>query len=141
MALRPIVDGVLETKQKAVYKQIYHRLIQRRRVWTTVFHSASGWQRRLGDVRAMLIRHAARWLSYLTLAGASALTVAACGSGQKGESAGGMGGASNTTSGGGGGDGGITLPDSGGCQPATCATADYTCGMNGDGCGNTIDCG
>src|SRR5579863_2036117 len=27
------------------------------------------------------------------------------------------------------------------CVPKTCAEAGYTCGMNGDGCGGTLDCG
>src|ERR1700722_5325165 len=94
-----------------------------------------GWPRRL-ETSAMLIRHVVRWLSYLGVAGASALTVVACGGGQKGESAGSMGGATGA-GGGGGSDAGISLLDGGGCQPATCASAGYTCGMNGDGCGNT----
>jgi hypothetical protein len=29
----------------------------------------------------------------------------------------------------------------GGCVPKTCAVLGYKCGMTGDGCGNTIDCG
>jgi len=41
-----------------------------------------------------------------------------------------------------GGDGSNFQPDaSSGCQPKTCASQGYTCGMNGDGCGNVINCG
>jgi hypothetical protein len=34
-----------------------------------------------------------------------------------------------------------TLSDGGGCVPKTCAQMNYSCGVNADGCGNTINCG
>ncbi len=90
----------------------------------------------------MLIRQMARWLSYLGVAGCAALTVAACGSGTHTSNSGGVGGAGGAGGGNGGGDGGLTLLDGGNaCTPMTCATAGYTCGMNGDGCGGILDCG
>ncbi len=63
--------------------------------------------------------------------------VAACGSDDSGTSDGG-GGSDATLFGDGlafGGDAG------GSCQPQTCASAGYTCGLNGDGCGGILDCG
>jgi hypothetical protein len=48
----------------------------------------------------------------------------------------------------GSGSGGIIAGDDGGdggqhngCTPKTCQSAGYDCGMNGDGCGGTLDCG
>ena len=91
----------------------------------------------------MLIRHVVRWLSVLGLAGGSALSTAACSSAPRpSDSSGGTGGLGGSTAGVGGNDGGISLLDGGNsCTPTTCAEAGYTCGMNGDGCGKTLDCG
>jgi hypothetical protein len=45
------------------------------------------------------------------------------------------------TCGGGGVYGQCGYPDAGKCIPQTCAQRGFTCGLNGDGCGNPIDCG
>jgi hypothetical protein len=45
------------------------------------------------------------------------------------------------TCGGGGVYGQCGYPDAGSCTPRTCAQLGYDCGVNGDGCGGTIDCG
>ena len=45
------------------------------------------------------------------------------------------------TCGGGGVFGQCGYPDAGSCKPKTCAELGYTCGANGDGCGNVIQCG
>ena len=96
----------------------------------------------------MFIRHVGRWLSIFCIAGCSAGAVASCGSGApssdfvKGEPD-----ASMESS-----DSGTSPPNDGsllkgdgsistGCKPKTCADQGFNCGMNGDGCGGTIDCG
>jgi hypothetical protein len=43
--------------------------------------------------------------------------------------------------GGGGVYGECGYPDAGHCTPKTCQDLGYNCGINGDGCGNRIDCG
>jgi hypothetical protein len=45
------------------------------------------------------------------------------------------------TCGGGGGYGQCGYPDAGTCIPKTCQQLGYNCGLNGDGCGNMINCG
>jgi hypothetical protein len=45
------------------------------------------------------------------------------------------------TCGGGGMYGQCGYPDAGHCVPQTCAERGYQCGINGDGCGNPINCG
>ena len=45
------------------------------------------------------------------------------------------------TCGGGGGYGQCGYPDAGSCTPRSCAQLGYDCGLDGDGCGGTIDCG
>jgi hypothetical protein len=45
------------------------------------------------------------------------------------------------TCGGGGVYGQCGYPDAGSCKPRTCAEQGFTCGANGDGCGNVIECG
>jgi hypothetical protein len=89
----------------------------------------------------MYIRALVRGLSTLVFAGCSVGALAGCGSSQvSGEFS-----SDASTSE----DGGITeagnlLPVDGSaqsCTPKTCADSGYTCGMNGDGCGGTLDCG
>jgi hypothetical protein len=84
-------------------------------------------------------RTVGRLISLVVLIGAIAIVAASCG-----------GSASDTT-----GDrdastfdgstNGFGSPDSGGnasnCVPTTCAALGYDCGVNGDGCGGTVDCG
>ena len=79
-----------------------------------------------------------QWLSTLVVATATAIAVASCGSsnttvvpGQDDAST-----DDATARMFGGGDAGLTA-----CVPKTCAQLAYTCGMNGDGCGGTLDCG
>jgi hypothetical protein len=84
-------------------------------------------------------RRIGRHVSMFALACASFLVAASCGS------------SGNVPSGGpdastfdgyvGPGFGGDSSPAGNGCTPATCAGLGYTCGINADGCGNTIDCG
>jgi hypothetical protein len=45
------------------------------------------------------------------------------------------------TCGGGGVPGRCGYPDAGNCIPKTCAELGYNCGINGDGCGHTVNCG
>jgi hypothetical protein len=94
----------------------------------------------------MFMRHVGRWLSILGIAGCSASAVVSCGSGAPSSNF--QPGAEDAST---GSDGSNGLSDgsllnsgdgsTGSCKPKTCADAGYTCGMNGDGCGNTIDCG
>src|ERR1700677_548723 len=41
----------------------------------------------------------------------------------------------------GGGDSGGSKTFSGSCNPLTCAKLGYNCGVAGDGCGGSLDCG
>ncbi len=91
----------------------------------------------------MFLNHVGRWLSILGIAGCSAGAVASCGSGaptsdfSKGEPDASMGSDGGLVN-----DGSLLQGDgSTGCTPKTCKESGYTCGMNGDGCGGTLDCG
>jgi hypothetical protein len=86
----------------------------------------------------MFLRHLGQWFAILTVAFVVGGVLGACGGGGQNVTAG-AGGKGSTTSAGGGGF--IGFGGSSACVPKTCAEAGYTCGMNGDGCGNVIDCG
>src|SRR5580698_2491116 len=80
-----------------------------------------------------------RWLSTLFVAAAAVITAASCGG--AGNSTPGQPDASDGTD-----DSGSSVfvtSDAGtkSCVPKTCTELGYTCGMNGDGCGATLDCG
>ncbi len=86
-----------------------------------------------------------RWLSIVAITGCTGILVAACGSGASGGIF--TGGAPDATVADGGNYGaeaGNLLPDfdsSAACAPKTCADQGFSCGMTGDGCGGSIDCG
>jgi hypothetical protein len=89
----------------------------------------------------MRIRFGGRWLSTLVVAIVPAIAAASCGGSDATVSVPGQFDASDQRSDGSGGvfggdDAGATA-----CVPKTCAELSYTCGMNGDGCGSTLDCG
>jgi hypothetical protein len=83
-----------------------------------------------------------RWLSTLVFATVSALAAASCGSANTSTSLTERTDAStdltaiDASNVFGGSDAGATA-----CVPKTCVELGYTCGMNGDGCGGTLDCG
>jgi hypothetical protein len=77
-----------------------------------------------------------RWICILLLVGAGAGTVLSCGR-PGGSDAPTASDASLPEAAGGFGFGG----EAGACKPKACAELGYTCGVNSDGCGNTVDCG
>ena len=82
------------------------------------------------------------WRNRLGVCLFTALLATGCGSGDSSQFDGGADGAAADGTIFGGGDGSGFNPDaSSGCQPKTCASQGYTCGQNGDGCGNVINCG
>jgi hypothetical protein len=94
------------------------------------------------------MRFVGRWLGLFTIAWFTAGAVASCGSGNNSSnfvagddgSADGANGDSSMGGHEGGTFGGDATTDGGsGCK--TCKDQGYTCGKNGDGCGNVIDCG
>ncbi len=92
----------------------------------------------------MFIRHVGRWLSIFAIAGCSAGAVASCGGGSPASDF--QPGHPDASTEGDGGtmtDGSLLNGDgnTNTCKPKTCADAGFTCGMNGDGCGGTLDCG
>jgi hypothetical protein len=88
----------------------------------------------------MRVHRGGRWLSSLVIATVAAVAIAACGSGSSSITAPGLPDASST---GDKGPGMFMISDSGAtsCVPKTCAQLGYNCGMNGDGCGGSVDCG
>ena len=87
-------------------------------------------------------RIGARWLSTLVVAAAPLIAAASCGGAGNGASAG-RPDASDTATEDSGPSVFVSSDDAGSktCVPKTCAQLGYTCGMNGDGCGATLDCG
>jgi hypothetical protein len=87
----------------------------------------------------MSFSHFVRWTFVVAIAGATGATVAACGGGGSTHDSAGVNfdASSDAT-------GGLLSLDGGSgsrCTPKTCSQAGFTCGMNGDGCGGTLDCG
>jgi hypothetical protein len=99
----------------------------------------------------MRTSQAGRWICILTLLAGPAASAASCGGSgpasvfNHGEPDGSLTDASSS----GGNDGPLFGGDTGNgdaanhgaCTPKTCASAGYTCGMNGGGCGDVLDCG
>src|SRR5580704_5351272 len=91
----------------------------------------------------MGMRFGRRWFSTLVVVTVAAMAAASCGGSGASNSAPGMPDASITGEMDGSnvfmsGDDGSTAPT---CVPKTCTDLSYNCGMNGDGCGGTLDCG
>jgi hypothetical protein len=80
------------------------------------------------------------WLSTLAIVAVAAVAAASCGGASGDKSGAGLPDASDS-------DLDSSMTFGGGdasemtCVPKTCAELAYTCGMNGDGCGGTLDCG
>ena len=98
--------------------------------------------------------NAGRWFCMVVLLAGPAVAAASCGGGTNSSVFNANGGDSSTGDDGsgsssGGSDSSLLGKDTGGngegghngCKAKTCKSAGYTCGMNGDGCGGTLDCG
>ncbi len=87
----------------------------------------------------MRLRNVSRFISTLVIATSAAITAISCGSsggaprGAGTDASIGDGAASDSPS--------FPGSDAGLCRPQTCKGQGYTCGKNGDGCGQVIDCG